>query len=166
MRLTPIEIRQHRFNSRLRGYDRDEVEAFLETVVADFEEVVRENAQLRREAERLARELDTYRAREKTIQETLTTAKEVVDQLKRTAMREAETIVVDAELRSEKLVGEAREQRSALSHEISELRHLRTRLDADLRRTLESYLRLVDSLEEARLAEAVEEKGGGSRLGR
>ncbi len=163
MRLTPIEIRQHRFNYRMRGYDRIEVEAFLETVVSDFEEVVRENAQLRREAERLARELDTYRSREKTIQETLTTAQEVVNQLKRTAMKEAETIVVHSELRAEKLVGEAREQRSSLSHEISELRHLRARVDADLRRTLESYLKLIDSFEEVRRAEADEQKAASSR---
>jgi DivIVA domain-containing protein len=89
MRLTPLEIRQHRFTTRMRGFDAGEVEAFLETVVADFEDVVRENAQLRREAERLARDLDAYRAREKTIQDTLTTAQSVVEQLKRTAIKES-----------------------------------------------------------------------------
>ncbi len=150
MRLTPIEIRQHRFNHRMRGYDRHEVEAFLDTVVADFEEVVRENAKLRREAERLARELDTYRGREKTIQETLTTAQSVVDQLKRTAIKEAESTVVCAELRAEQLLVEARTRRSELAHEISELQHMRIRVDTDLRRTLEGYLKLIDAFEEAR----------------
>lgn len=148
MRLTPIEIRQHRFSLRLRGYDRHEVEAFLETLVEDFEEVVRENAKLRREAERLARDLDTYRGREKTIQETLTTAQGVVEQLKRTAIKEAESIVVEAEVRAEKLVNEARQHQSELCHEIKELRHLRARVDTDLRRTLEGYLRLIDAFGE------------------
>ena len=115
MRLTPLEIRQHRFTTRFRGFDAGEVEAFLETVVADFEDVVRENAQLRREAERLARDLDAYRAREKTIQDTLTTAQAVVEQLKRTAIKESETLVVDAELRAEKIVAEARERRAELA---------------------------------------------------
>jgi cell division initiation protein len=152
MRLTPIEIRQHRFNSRLRGLDRDEVEAFLETVVADFEELVRENAQLRREAERLAREVDALRSREKMIQETLTTAQGVVDQLKRTAIKESETILVDAELRAEKLMAEARQRRADLSQEISELSHTRTRLDSDLRKTLDGYARLIDAFQDAREA--------------
>ena len=53
MRLTPIEIRRHRFSSRVRGFDRDEVRAFLDMVIADFEDVVRQNAQLRRDNERL-----------------------------------------------------------------------------------------------------------------
>ena len=145
MRLTPLEIRQHKFGSQMRGFDRGEVSAFLDTVVADFEDVVRENAQLRREAERLARELDAYRSREKTIQDTLTTAQTIVDQLKRTAIKESESIVVDAELRAEKLLSEARERRAELGNEIREQRHLRQRLEADLRRTLESYGKLIDA---------------------
>jgi cell division initiation protein len=145
MRLTPLEIRQHKFTTQMRGFDRSEVGAFLDTVVADFEDVVRENAQLRREAERLARDLDAYRNREKTIQDTLTTAQTLVDQLKRTAIKESESIVVDAELRAEKLLAEAREQRAALANEIREQRHLRQRLEADLRRTLESYGKLLDA---------------------
>ncbi len=145
MRLTPLEIRQHKFGSQMRGFARSEVSAFLETVVADFEDVVRENAQLRREAERLARELDAYRSREKTIQDTLTTAQTVVEQLKRTAIKESESIVIDAELRAEKLLAEAREERALLASEIREQRHMRQRLEADLRRTLESYGKLIDA---------------------
>lgn len=149
MRLTPLEIRQHKFTTRLRGFDTAEVEAFLATVVADFEDVVRENAQLRREAERLARELDAYRTREKTIQETLTTAQTVVEQLKRTAIKESESLVVDAELRAEKIVAEARERHAELSNEIREQKYLRQRLESDLRRTAESYLKLIDAFASA-----------------
>ena len=145
MRLTPLEIRQHKFGAAMRGFDRGEVVAILDTVVADFEDVVRENARLRREAERLARELDAYRAREKTIQDTLTTAQTLVEQLKRTAIKESESIVVDAELRAQKLLAEARERHAHLSGEIREQRHLRQRLEADLRRTLESYGKLIDA---------------------
>jgi cell division initiation protein len=150
MRLTPIEIRRHQFKSRLRGFDPVEVEAFLDTVVSDFEEVVRENAQLQRESERLARELDTYQSREKTIQETLTTAQSIVEQIKRTAAKEAESIVVEAELRAEKLLRDTRERRAELSHEVTELRHLRTRLDADLRKTLDTYTRMIEAFRDSR----------------
>jgi cell division initiation protein len=152
MRLTPVEIRQHRFNSRLRGFDRSEVEAFLEAVVSDFEEVVRENAQLRREAERLGRELDAYRSREQTIQATLTTAQQIVEELKHTAIKEAEVKVGQAEMEAEKLVREAEDRRASVHKEITELRHLRSRAEADLRRTLEGYLSLIDAHREARAA--------------
>ena len=145
MRLTPIEIRSHRFNTRMRGYDTAEVEAFLDTVVSDFEEVVRENAKLRRESERLGRELETHRSRERNIQQTLTTAQEVVEQLKRTAGREAEVVVSEAELQAEKLLEEARSLRSDLQLEIAELRHQRNQISTDLRRTLAVYLSRLDA---------------------
>ena len=149
MRLTPIEIRSHRFSSRLRGYDAVEVEAFLETVVSDFEDVVRENAQILRESERLSRELEALRGREQNIQKTLSTAQGVVDSLKRTAVKEAEVLVSEAELRSEKLITEARAQRNQVELEIAELRHLRTRLSNEVRQTVERYLGLIEAYDHA-----------------
>ena len=149
MRLTPIDIRQHRFSVRLRGFDAQEVESFLENVVADFEDVVRENASLKREAERMNRELEKYQTREHTIQETLTTAQGVVDQLKRTAMKEAEVMIGEAEVRAEKLLQEAQSLRGDLSGEISQLKRMRERLTYDLRNTLHGYLKLVDFEEQA-----------------
>ncbi len=149
MRLTPIEIRHHRFHTRLRGFDRHEVEAFLETVVADFEDIVRENAQLRREGERLGRELELYRGRERNIQDTLTTAQGVVDQLKRTAMKEAEVMISEAEVRSEKLLKQADTRRAELTRETAELRLLSGRLTRDLRHKLESYARMIDGYDGA-----------------
>ncbi len=150
MRLTPIEIRQHRFHTRMRGYDSDEVETFMETVVADFEEVVRENAKLRREAERLARELDAHRSREKNLQDTLTTAQDMVEQLKRTAVKEAEVMMSQAEVKVEKIIQEAEGRRSEVDREVAELRHLRQRLAADLRSTLQGYMNLIGAYEDAR----------------
>ncbi len=150
MRLSPIEIRQHRFASRFRGFDPAEVEAFLEAVVSDFEEIVRENAKLRQEVERFSQDVESYRSREQAIQETLTTAQRVADQLKRTAARESEVIVSEAQLRAEKIVHEVEERRSGVAQEITELGHLRERAETDLRRTLEGYLRLIKAYRDAR----------------
>ncbi len=145
MRLTPIEIRQHRFTTRLRGFDSHEVEVFLATVVEDFEEIVRENAQLRRDAERLAREVDDHRSRERNLQDTLTTAQGVMDQLKRTAVKEAEVMITEAEVRSEKLLRASDVRRAELAGEIAEMRYLRDRLTSDLRRTVEGYASMIDA---------------------
>ncbi len=152
MRLTPIEIRSHRFSNRLRGYDPAEVEAFLDTVVSDFEDVVRENAQIRRESERLARELDAHRGREQNIQQTLSTAQGVVNQLKRTSVKEAEVLVSEAELRAEKLLAAAKARRNQVDLEIAELRHMRGRLSGEVRQTLERYLSLMDAYDDAHRA--------------
>jgi cell division initiation protein len=150
MRLSPLQIRQYRFNTRFRGFDPREVEVFLESVVADLEQVVRENAALRREIEKLSRDLEGYRGRERTIQETLTTAQSVVDELRRTAVKESEVMVSTAELRAEQILRRSEEQRAAVDREICDLRQVRARVEADLRKTLEAYLALVEELATAR----------------
>ncbi len=40
MRITPLEIRRHAFARRLQGYDRDEVQTFLNMVADDYEAMV------------------------------------------------------------------------------------------------------------------------------
>lgn len=42
MKLTPLDIQQMRFSRRLRGYDREEVDHFLEVVTSAYEEVLKD----------------------------------------------------------------------------------------------------------------------------
>jgi cell division initiation protein len=154
MRLSPIEIRQHRFTYRFRGLDADEVRAFLETLVGDFDQVVRENAELRREGERLVRELAGYQSREQLIQDTLTAAQGVVKQLKQTAMKEAEVLVSEAEVRAERMLKDSELRRADLTTEIADLKQMRERVALELRNVLNGYLRFVEPIDpgEARAA--------------
>ena len=150
MRLTPIEIRRHRFSSRVRGFDRDEVRAFLDMVISDFEDVVRQNAQLRRDNERLTREVESYRSKERNIHETLTTTQGLVDELKQTASKEAELIVAEAEVRGQKILQQAEMYRGEISEEITQMTHIRNRLETDLRSTLQGYMNLIDAYQTSR----------------
>ena len=41
MRMTPLDVQSHQFATRFRGYDPDEVTAFLRIVSEDYESLVR-----------------------------------------------------------------------------------------------------------------------------
>ena len=69
MKITPLDIRQKRFESSFRGFSRREVEAFLELVAGEFEEVVKDNISLREELKRTLARLDQHLERERTLQE-------------------------------------------------------------------------------------------------
>src|SRR3989442_1167752 len=48
MRISPLDIRQQQFTVKLlRGFDTQEVDAFLDDVAEDYETVLKEKAQLR-----------------------------------------------------------------------------------------------------------------------
>ena len=65
MRLTPLDIRNHRFSTRVRGLDPAEVEAFVRLIAEDYEDMLRENEGLHEKVERLeVQVLDSDAARD------------------------------------------------------------------------------------------------------
>ncbi|MFO7812771.1 MAG: DivIVA domain-containing protein, partial [Pelovirga sp.] len=82
MRITPIEIQQHRFKSRLFGYDTTAVDQFLEMLADELEQLYHQNNDLKESLARTRTSLEQMREREKLLQQTLVTAQKMTDELK------------------------------------------------------------------------------------
>lgn len=144
MRITPVDIRQQQFSTRMfRGYDVQEVDAFLEDVAGDYEQLVRENALLKEQLAALEERMRGVEERERTLQETLVTTQRVTEEMKESAKREAQLLVREAELESEKLVEAARGEEAKIKNEVLALQRTRRQLFEGLRATLEMYQRLI-----------------------
>ena len=74
MRVSPLDMRQQRFRSGMRGYDRTEVVAFLTEAADDYEHALRDNDRVRTEVSRLESLLQEHRERETNLRNTLLTA--------------------------------------------------------------------------------------------
>ena len=146
MRLTPLDIQNHRFASRMRGFDPSEVDAFLRLVAEDFEGLIRESDGLREQVRNLEIRVEDLSANERALRETLVTAQEMSEDLKRTSMKEAELMISEAEVRGEKILDAAHRRAAKLGEDIRELKGLRARLGGALRANIETHLGLVDSL--------------------
>ena len=57
MKITPLDIQQREFKGRFRGYDREEVQAFLRSVSQTVEEMFKENIALKEHADKLSQDL-------------------------------------------------------------------------------------------------------------
>ena len=146
MRLTPLDLQNHRFSHRLRGYDPTEVDAFVRMVGEDYEALVRENEALRETARGLELRVAELSGQEGRLRDTLMTAQVLSEDLKRTAIREAEMRVAEAEVKAEKILDAAHRRAAKLQEEIRELRMLRSRVTAAVRSTLETHTALLDGL--------------------
>jgi cell division initiation protein len=144
MRITPIDIQQQQFKSRLMGYDKAGVDQFLEIVAGELERLQRQNQDLQEELARNRSALTEMREREATLKETLLTTQKVTDDLKANARREAELLLTDAELRAEKLMRNADERRLQLLDEIHEIRRQKIDFETSLRSLLEKHVRMLD----------------------
>ena len=145
MRISATDIRQQQFAVRLfRGFDPQEVDAFLEEMADDVEELTRENALLKEQLVMAEEKSRGVEGREKTLQETLVTTQKIAEEFKENARREAELVLREAHLRAEKFMQDAREEHAKLSAEINTLRRLRRQLGEEIMSTLATHKRLAE----------------------
>lgn len=145
MKMTPLDIRQKRFETQLRGYSKKEVEAFLELTAGEFEEVVRENISLKEEVKRVQARLEQHVEREKALQETMVTAQRISEDVKAQARKESEVIVAEAELQAEKIIANANGRLVELVKELTELKRQKVQFESHLEALVDSHKKLLDT---------------------
>lgn len=149
MRITPLEVQNHNFSRRFTGLDPDEVVTFLRMVAEDYESLMRENEVLVEKALRLEGRVEELAADERILRETLVSAQAMSEDMRQSAVREAEVLLSEAEVRAEKILDASHRRAARLAEEIREMRSVRARLASALRASIESHLNLVDNLEKA-----------------
>lgn len=114
MKITPIEIRQHTFQRVLRGYDVEEVGAFLTSLSNEWERVLNENKMLKMQLEIAEKDLNKLREVELTMFRMLKTAEDTSAQMTEQAKVAAEQYIEDARQKGEELVNDARKKANML----------------------------------------------------
>ena len=89
MRMTPLDIQNHRFPTRWKGYDPADVDGFLELLAQDYESLVHEVEFLRETVRNLEGRVNELQANEGILRETLITAQGMADDLKKTKIGRA-----------------------------------------------------------------------------
>jgi cell division initiation protein len=141
--LTPLEIQKQTFARVLKGYHIDEVRAYLHLVAEEIERLVRENDRLSRDSAGLREDLEDHSNRERILKDTLLSAQKVAEDLTANARKEAELIVKDAELLSERLIGQAMQRVADLERSITDLKIERRAVRNKLQSTLDSVQHMV-----------------------
>ena len=122
MNITPLDIRKHEFKRVLRGYDVDEVQAFLDMVSVECENLINKNAVLEEKVQNFEIQLKKYHDIEGTLQETLLSAERAREETVKTAKKQAEVIVREAEVKAASVIEDGREQFSELRNAINALK--------------------------------------------
>ncbi len=151
MNLTPLDIQRQTFARALKGYNIDEVRAYLQLVAEEIERLVRDVDRLSRENAMLREDLDEHNARERILKDTLLSAQKVSEDVKANAAKEAELIVKDAELLSERLTSQAMSRLADLERTIQDLKMERKVARNKLQSTIDTIqqLLMLDAEQEA-----------------
>lgn len=108
MKITPLEIRQKAFEKVLRGYDKDEVNAFLLTLSQEWERILDETKEIRIKLEATEREVGKLREVESSLFKTLKTAEDTGANVIGQANKTAELILRENQLKADAILNEAK----------------------------------------------------------
>ena len=142
--ITPLDMRQARFTTALRGFDKADVNAFLQEAAEGFDLAMRENERLRMEIVRLEASLNQYRELEGSLKTTLMSAQKIADDMRENAQQEAARLVREAEGRVELMVQKAQARTEDIEREIDGLRIKRHEAETNVEGTIAALHNTLD----------------------
>ena len=148
MNVSPLDLRQQRFRSALRGFDKVEVTSFLAAVADDYEQALRETDRLRQDVSRLEALINEHRHHEKNLQNTLMTAQKLAEDIKQQAQDEGQRIIRDAEARSELLLEKTQARLEDVQREIDGLKLKRKDVETSIEATIQTLKNTLDYVRE------------------
>jgi cell division initiation protein len=153
MKISPMDIQRQVFGRGWRGYDGDEVRAYLNIVAEEVAALQGERDRLEQEVQTLRALVEEHRQRETILKNTLLTAQRISEDIKDTARRQSESVVKEAEIQADRLLELAQSRAHDVERGILELRAQRTALRTDIRALIIRLTHLLDLQEEAELAD-------------
>jgi cell division initiation protein len=147
MKISPLEIEQQTFNKALRGFDTVEVSTYLGMLAGEFESLIAENAELKDKIKELTARLKSYQELEQTLQNTLLTTQKTAEESKRNVQKEADLIIQEAHLRSEKMLEDAKLQLADLNKQISNLQMSKESCLSEFKALLNAQWHLLENIE-------------------
>jgi cell division initiation protein len=153
MNVSPLDLRQQRFRSAFRGFDKVEVTSLLAAAADDYEQAVREADQLRQDVVRLEAVLGEHRDREKNLQSTLVTAQKLADDIRANANLEAQRILDEAETRAALLLDKTQARLEDIQREIDGMRLKRKDVEMTLGATIQILRNTLEFVREQDIRE-------------
>lgn len=145
MRITPLDVRKQEFRRAMRGYDADEVRAFLVTLADEYEAVLVDNKQLRERVLEQDEKLAEYRNLERTLRDTLMTAERVAQEARDTARHQGELLVEEARQRVARVLAEGRAHLDELRREALAVYREKETFLGRFRSLAEAQIRFVET---------------------
>jgi len=107
MALTPLDIQNKSFPVKMRGYEKDEVDDFLDLIVRDYEDAVQKNRELEKALKHAEEKLEYFNELKDALNQSIIVAQDTADKVKTSASKESEVIVTSAQNKADEMVAKA-----------------------------------------------------------
>lgn len=137
--ITPADIGNKEFSRKVRGYDTEEVDMFLDVITVDLEKLIKENLKLKAQLANVEKSIGTIGDSDITVRETLETAKSIMDDLAVSSEKRAKALVENAEMDAAIIIKDAKMKAEQLADESRELKSTFEKFRRDYGNMLKRY---------------------------
>ncbi|GAC1403223.1 MAG: hypothetical protein NVSMB64_04530 [Candidatus Velthaea sp.] len=143
-KITVIDIQHKTFKKALQGYDRTEVDQFLDEVIETVEDEATARAALEAEVADMKERISHFKAMEESLQSTLLLAQRTADEVKAAAHKEADLIKAEARLQAEREIASLADRITESRREYQRAVDTAEKAKSEIRSLLMSHLSLID----------------------
>ena len=144
MKLSPLLIKKQEFEKSFRGYNVDEVQAFLDKISSEMEDLINENETLEQKVEKLNTKITEYQKIEKDLQDTLLKHQETVAQALESAKKQSALIIKEAEIKASQIIKNAEDISNEMGAAVIALREEKELIIAKLKAIVSSQSNLLE----------------------
>ncbi|MBU0474156.1 MAG: DivIVA domain-containing protein [Bacteroidetes bacterium] len=144
MKFTPYSIKAQDFNKAFRGFDKDEVRAYLSNLANEFDKLQIENNAQNDRILNTSEEISEFKKLEKTLQLTLVSAQESTSKAVESARKQSQLIIKEAEIRANQIIEKANKEAEVIRSSVLQLREERNLLIAKLKAIVETQANILD----------------------
>jgi cell division initiation protein len=152
-KITPIDIQHKEFKKAIQGYDRTEVNIFLDEIIETLEDEASARAALEAEIIDLRERISHFKSMEESLQNTLVLAQRTADEVKASAHKEADLIRQEARVATEREIMQYQDRANEARRDYQAVLGMVEKARSELRAVLMTHLNLLDrDVAEARAA--------------
>lgn len=143
--ITPIEIQNKVFKSGGLGYEKKDVDSFMQEILENYEDLYRERMEMRDRISVLNEGLQYYKSIEKTLQKALVLAEKTAEETKANAKKNAQVIEQEAVTKATMILDDAKRDLEAVKKQTVELIRQYDMYKARFKSLMSSQNELLDS---------------------
>ena len=144
--ITPIDIQNKDFSKKIKGYDCDEVDDFLDEIIKDYQLLIKENQSLKNKIGMLTKTVENYKSLEETMTKSVEMARQTAKDIKDNASAEAKMIVNNAKLDASRLAKQIDDEHIKRRQDMIKIKSETDMYRARIKTVCQSMIKMLDDM--------------------
>ena len=136
-----------KFDTVFRGYDKVQVQSFLDDVIKNYELLLEKSKKTEEENKKLVEQIAYYQRIEDTMNRAIYTAEAAGDQIKSSARKEANVLINDARRNANRIINDALLKAERAQNHADQLKRNTNILKRRLRQIIENQLEVIEEMD-------------------